>query len=301
MKKTLCTALALTGVLLAQAGLPEVASIEKVTLPGDMSVSQVALSPDGSYAVVSPLSGSGLSRFDLATKEVTEISKTASPLILEFSADGQNVLFRESSYDNDHRRYVSLKAYNVDNGRTVTVVDRSRSLEGFATDGQTAVAVENGRMRTRALGSAPLTANRAALSISLGRLCVTQNGVTTAIEPLGEKCNSYLWPALSPDGTRVLAFGVGTGAFTCNLDGSDVHVLGMVRAPKWLDNEVVVAMEDFDNGYVTTASTIKAFTADGKESVTLTGDDVVAVFPSAAPGKVAFTTPAGQMYIINLK
>lgn len=291
----------LMGVLAAQATLPEVVSVEKVALPEGMTVSMAALSPDGTYAVVSPLSGSGLSRLDLSTKEVTEISKNASPLMLEFSADGQNVLYRESAIDAKHRRLVSLKAYNVTDGTTTTIVDKSRSLEGFSADGQTAVAVENGRLRTRSLGSAPLAVNRAALSIKYGRLCVTRNGVTETIAPLGDDCNSYLWPALSPDGTRIVAFGVGTGAFTCNLDGTDVHRLGMVRAPKWLDNEVVVAMEDFDNGDVTTESSIKAFAADGSENVTLTNNDVVAVFPTAAPGKVAFTTPAGELYIINLK
>lgn len=301
MKKTFCSALMLMGVLAAQAALPKVASVEKVALPDGMSVSMAALSPDGSYAVISPLSGSGLSRLDLSTKEVTEISKTASPMMLEFSADGQNVLFRESSYDSTHHRLVSLKAYNVADGRTATIIEKSRSLEGFGTDGQTAVAVENGKMRTRALGSAPLAVKRATLSIKYGQLCVTKNGVTTSIAPLGKECNSYLWPSLSPDGSRILAFGVGTGAFTCNLDGSDVHVLGMARSPKWLDNDVVVAMEDYDNGRFTTESTIKAFAADGSENVALTGKDVVAVFPTAAPGKVAFTTPDGEMYIINLK
>ncbi len=289
------------GVLLAHATLPEVASVEKVALPDGISVSMATLSPDGSYAVISPLSGSGLSLLDLSTKEITEISKTASPMMLEFSADGQNLLFRESATDSSHHRLVSLKAYNVKEGKTITIVDKSRSLEGFSVDGQTAVAVENGRMRTRALGSAPRTTGRAALSIKYGKLCVTNNGVTTTISPLGNECNSYLWPTLSPDGTRILAFGVGTGAFTCNLDGSDVRVLGMVRAPKWLDNEVVVAMEDYDNGTVTTESSIKAFAADGSENAMLTNNDVVAVFPSAANGRVAFTTPAGEMYIINLK
>lgn len=221
--------------------------------------------------------------------------------MLEFTADGQNVLFRESSFDATHHRLVSLKAYNVADGKTFTVVDKSRSLEGFSADGQTAVAVENGKMRTRSLGAGSQAVKRATLSISYGKLCVTLNGVTTTISPLGYNCNSYLWPSLSPDGNRIVAFGVGTGAFTCNLDGSDVHVLGMARSPKWLDNDVVVAMEDFDNGRFTTQSTIKAFAADGSESATLTPNDVVAVFPTAAPGKVAFTTPDGEMYIINLK
>lgn len=301
MKKTFIAILALSAAATGYAHLPEAASITEVTLPAGVAVGMAALSPDGSYAVVSPLSGQGLERLDLATGRMSRISATASPLMLEFTADGSNVLYRESSYDSDHRRYVSLKAYNVAEGRSTTVVEASRNLQGFAAQGNTAVAVENGRARRQALSGTASAADRAALSIDRGRLCVTVGGTTAAIAPLGERCNSYLWPSLSPDGTRILAFGVGTGAFTCNLDGSDVRRLGMYRAPRWLDNNTVVAMDDYDNGVVTTASAIMALAADGSEKAALTGDDLVAVFPTAASGKVAFTTPDGRLYIITLK
>ncbi len=301
MKKTICAVIALSAATMGFATLPQAASIDRVTLPGGVAVGMAALSPDGSYAVVSPLSGQGLQRLDLSTGRMNTISATASPLMLEFTADGSNVLYRESSYDSDHRRYVSLKAYNVADGRTTTVVEASRNLQGFSAAGNTAVAVENGRMRSRALGAEAAAAPRAALSIDRGRLCVSVDGTTAAIAPLGEACNSYLWPSLSPDGSRIVAFGVGTGAFTCNLDGSDVRLLGMYRAPRWLDNSTIVAMDDHDNGIVTTASTIMALAADGSERAALTGSDVVAVFPTAAAGKVAFTTPEGQLYIITLK
>lgn len=302
MKKTFCAVIALSAAAMGFARLPQVASISQVDLPGNVAIGMAAISPDGSYAVVSPLSGQGLQHLDLNNGRMTAISATASPLMLEFTADGSNVLYRESSYDSDHRRYVSLKAYNVANRQSTTVVEASRNLQGFNADGNTAVAIENGRMQRHALGgNTAEAATRAALSIDRGRLCVTTGGSTTTIAPLGNSCNSYLWPSLSPDGTRIVAFGVGTGTFTCNLDGSDVHPLGMFRAPRWLDNNTIVAMDDHDNGYQTTASTIMALAADGSGQAALTTDDVVAIFPTTAAGKVAFTTPEGQLFIITLK
>lgn len=300
MKKTLCASIAMCFAALCWGQLPQVASVERVALPGGTDVSMAALSPDGSYAVVSPLSGVGLSKLDFATSEITEISKTASPLLLDFTADSRNVIFRESSYDKNHRRLVALKSYDVSAKKIQTIVEPTRRLQGFAADGTTAVAVDNGRMRSKAIGQkTPVT--RAVLSIDLGKLCVTRNGKTEAIAPLGDRCNSYLWPSLSPDGKRIVAFGVGTGAFTCNLDGSDVRLLGMYRAPKWLDNNVIVAMDDHDNGVVTVRSAIMAIAADGSDKAALTADSVVAVFPSVAKNKVGFTTPQGEFYIINLK
>ena len=280
MKKTVISGLALCLAALCHAELPAVQSVEKVNLPADMAVSMAKISPNGDYAVISPLSGNGLMRLDLTNGRISDISRTASPLSVEISADGKDVIYREASYDNDHRRFVTLKSFNTENGESKTLINRTRSMRKVKAD----------------------YAGRASLSIEYGKLYVsTPEGKTYEISPLGKECNSYLWATLSPDGTKVLAFGVGTGSFVCDLDGKNVKVLGMYRAPQWLDNETVVAMDDYDNGFVTVKSTIMALSADGKEKAALTGDDVVAVFPTPAIGKVAFTTPGGEMYIINLK
>lgn len=303
MRRTLLTGCALCAFAFSQASLPTVQSVEKVALPAGVTVSMATISPDGTYAVVSPLSGVGLQRLDLDGGKLTEISQTGSPMDVRITDDGTNVVYRESTYDGSHRRFVSLKAYNNGDGVTTTLVGPSRSLEGFILDGAEAVVVENGRRSTKAMKYVnALEVGRVALSIHHGKLFVTApNGKVSEIRPLGDQCGSYLWPALSPDGTRIVAFGVGTGAFTCDLNGNDVKLLGMYRAPQWVDNQTIVAMDDYDNGIVTVKSTIMALSADGKEKAALTNDDVVGVFPTYGAGKVAFTTPDGELYIINLK
>lgn len=77
--------------------------------------------------------------------------------------------------------------------------------------------------------------------------------------------------------------------------------LGLVRAPQWYDNNTVVGMQDVDNGEFILSSKIVAVTLDGTMQ-TLTGDDIIAMYPyaSAASGKIAFSTPAGEAYIINV-
>lgn len=302
MKKTLITGCLACFAALCQAAVPTVASVEKVSLPEGMTVSMATISPDGSYAVVSPLSGIGLQRFDLQDGRVTEISAIGSPMDVQISADSRTVVYRESTYDRTHRRFVSLKAYNTAEGTAQTLVAPTRNLQGYVLDGNQAVAVENGRKMAKSFKGDNVSTGRAALSIHHGGLYVTEaDGATRQITPLGNQCGSYLWPTLSPDGQRVLAFGVGTGAFTCDLNGENVVLLGMYRAPQWLDNETVVAMDDYDNGVETVKSTIMAVNADGSERAALTDGDVVAVFPTAGAGKVAFTTPQGELYIINLK
>lgn len=302
MKRIMLAGLAVcAGVCLAHAAMPTVVSVEKVALPDGMKVSAATLSPDGTHAVVTPLSGVGLDYVSLADGKVTEISKNGSQLMLQFSADGSNVVYRETTHDQNHRLFATLKSFNVADGTSQTLVQPTRNLQGFAVDGNTAVAVNNGSKAVSTIKANATASGRAALSIDRGKLCVTDKNGTREIRPLGNMCGSYLWPALSPDGKRIVAFGVGTGTFVCDLNGDNVTVLGMYRAPQWLDNETVVAMDDYDNGVVTVKSTIMALSADGAEKVALTGDEYVGVFPTPAPGKVAFTTPQGEFYIINLK
>jgi len=93
------------------------------------------------------------------------------------------------------------------------------------------------------------------------------------------------------------------GAYTCNIDGSDVKFVGNIRAPKWYNNEIVVGMNDKDNGEFVTSSSIVAYAADGSEKQVLTESDKIAMYPTATKdgSKIAFTTPQGEAYIINVK
>lgn len=303
MKKTLLSICLLCASLLGYAQLVEVQKVEKVAIPGNHSVSMATLSPDGSYAVVSPISGNGLATINLANGSTKIISHAASPVMVQFSADGSHVIYRESSYDSAHRRYVALKSYDVKNNRSATLVQPSRNLQGFSIEGNTAIAVENGRAKAKSINGTTATANaqRPTLSINRGKLCITKTGNTTELSPLGNRTNSYLWPSLSPDGKRIAFFGVGCGAFTCDLNGKDVKPLGMLRAVCWIDNNVLVGMDDHDNGVVTTESALVAVSADGSKTQKLTDGDVVAVFPSAGGSKISFTTPTGELYLIDYK
>ena len=88
--------------------------------------------------------------------------------------------------------------------------------------------------------------------------------------------------------------------FLCNIDGSGLVSLGKLQAPKWMSNDMVVGMKTTDNGEVYTSGSIVVADLNGN-SQTLTGDDVVAMYPLPASGKIAFSTPTGEAYIINLK
>ena len=301
MKKTFISAMMLCATLIGYSQLLNVASVEKVTLPEGVSVNQATMSPDGSYVVVSRNDKGGLHKLDLASKSVTTVSETGTSFGLEISGDSKTIVYRESTVGQDRLRRTALKSVNVATGAQTTIVKATRDLQGFAVKGATVMAMNNGRLTTKSFTGSKTVAP--VVSIDKGRMMLTVNGETKVIAPQGTECQSYLWPSVSPDGTKIVYYLARHGAYVCNLDGSNPVSLGAIRAPRWYDNETVVGMNDEDNGYVVTSSKIVAVKADGTMSQKLTEGASMAMYPSVSldGSKISYSTPAGELYIINLK
>lgn len=300
MKKVFISAMLLCAATFGYAQL-NVASVEKVALPQGVTANKATISPDGSYVVLSQYQKEGLHKLDLATKNVTMIAENGSATDLLISEDGSQVIFREISYDKGLRK-AALKSMNLATGKQATLVKATRNLQGFAVKGATVLAMNKGKLAAKSItgGSKDLTAPVA--SIDGGQLFVTVNGQTKNISPQGTYGQSYLWPSVSPDGTKVVYYLARSGAYVCNIDGSNPVFLGGIRAPRWYDNNTVVGMNDEDNGEFVTASKIVAVSADGKMGQNLTEDASMAMFPSVSAdgSKIAYSTPAGELYIINI-
>ncbi len=299
MKKVLISALLLCSGVFSYAQL-NVASVEKVNLPEGVTANKATLSPDGSYVVLSQMEKAGLHKLDLATNKVTTISEKGTTLGLQISEDGQQVIFRENSYDNKLRK-TALKSANLVTGKQTTIVKATRDLQGFEVRGAQVMAMNKGKLTTKSL-TGEKTVSAPVASINGGQLYVTINGKTNNISPQGTDCQSYLWPSVSPDGTKVAYYLARHGAYVCDLDGSNPVFLGSIRAPRWYDNSTVVGMNDQDNGEVVTSSKIVAVSTDGKTGQNLTEDESMAMYPTASAdgSKIAYSTPAGELYIINI-
>lgn len=296
MMRKVLFALALGFSMSAMAQVMQVTSIEQVSLPDRAVVA--AISPQGDYLLLTSSTNQGLVKFDLATSQ-SQVLSTASSAghNVRISPDGQTVLFRESSVNDKHLRFSSLKSVNLATGNSQVVVKPTRDLQGYAVDATTAAAVNRGKYTDKAITAAK-SSKMPVLSIDKGKLMITQGGKTRQLTPNGTAF-SYLWPSLSPDGTHVLYYVAAHGAYVCDLNGGNVVKVGQMRAPVWYDNNTIVGMMDKDDGEYIYASTIVAATLDGATQ-TLTGDDVIAMYPHTAAGMIAFSTPAGEAYIINV-
>ena len=299
MRKVLLS-LAVLASSVASAQLINVGSVEKVNLPAGADAIQSVLSPDGSFAVIN--GAAGLQKVDLATGKVAKIADNVSSSGLEISEDGTTIVYKQSVFQNK-LRYTNLKSVNLSNGKEATIVNASRNLQGYALSKNSVGAVDNGKFTAKNLDGAAATSIVTVASIKNGALFVSVNGVNNNISPQGTTGQSYLWPSISPDGKKVLYYLVGQGAFVCNLDGSNPVSVGVMRAPKWYNNEIVLGMEDHDNGEVVTASKLVASSVDGKVKQDLTQVSSMAMYPSVAANgsKVSFVTPAGELFVMNIK
>ena len=92
-------------------------------------------------------------------------------------------------------------------------------------------------------------------------------------------------------------------AYVSNLDGSNPISLGVLRAPKWMGNNWVIGMEDYDDGTVITSSKIVAIASNGTNRTALTADSVIATNPSGSADatKIVYNTADGKIHIMNIE
>ena len=296
MMRKILFALALGFSLTAMAQVINVTSIEKVNLPEQAAVA--AISPQGDYLLLTSATNQGLTKFDLSTNQTQMLSSAPSAgHNVKISPDGQTVVYREGSFNAKHLRYSSLKSVNLTTGATQVLVKPTRDLQGYAVDATSAGIVNKGKYSKKAIANAKAK-NLPVLSINKGQLMITIDGKTRKLSPNGDNY-SYMWASISPDGTKVLYYQAAHGTYVCNLDGSNVRKVGKMRAPVWYDDNTVLGMLDLDDGEFIYASTIVAATLDGVTQV-LTNGSTIATYPHAAAGKIAFSTPAGEAFIIHV-
>jgi Tol biopolymer transport system component len=278
MKKILLLAVALVSIM-ASAQVLNVESVEKLNIPQNADSKIAGISPDGSYVLITSQSNEGLMKFDLATGKVSTITTAVGAgYNVEISADSKEVTYREVTYAKDKSRLTSLVRQDLATAKKSTLVKSTREMH-------------QARVR-RAI--API------VSIQNGELVLTVGTVTKVLSPNGQGL-SYLWPSVSPDGSKIVYY-VSGSVWVCNVNGTNPQRIGKFRAPQWYNNNVVVGMNDQDNGYVVTSSSIVAYTLEGKEQV-LTNNSIMVMYPyvSADGSKIVCSTPAGEAYLINLK
>ncbi|MGM9804329.1 MAG: hypothetical protein ACI308_09160 [Muribaculaceae bacterium] len=295
-------ALAMTVATTAFAQVLNVASIEKVNIKGTGANVVVGVSPKGDYLLLSGAQLNGLVKYDLTTQQAEVITEArGAGLNAAISDDGNSVIYREDRFEGG-LRYSDLNVKDLASGATRQLASATRNLNAVSVQGSTAVLVSNGRSTKTAIKGTQVAKSVAPVaSIVNKQLTLTEGSETRTLSPNGTQ-HSYIWPSVSPDGTKVCYYVCGVGCYVCDLKGNIVANLGKLRAAKWLNDTTIVAMDDADDGHTIVSSSIVAATLSG-ERQTLTGSDLKAMYPyTDANGKtIVFGTLEGETYMINLK
>ena len=276
--KKIFLSLALAVSMMASAQVFEVGQLTKLNTPTDTDVKVAGVSADGSYVLITSGSNQGLRRYDVATGETTTITTAAGAgYNVQISQDGQEVVYRETKFDNKGLRKNNIIRLDMATAKTTTVAKAQRDMMAMTTTGA-----------------------NVSVSISDRKIVLTKNGKNIVLAPNGSN-ESYIWPSISPDGTKLCYYVCGNGCWVANLDGSGKQYIGHgVQAAKWYDNNTLVAMDAEDDGHFTTASAIVACTLDGKKQV-LTNNSMIAMYPYAANNMIVFSTLDGETYMLNVK
>ena len=266
--------------LMASAQVLDVKSVQKLQIPeGDVKVA--GISPDGSYILLTTNSHSGLQKYQLVTGE-TQVLSTApgAGYNVQIADDGQSVMFREKTLNRNHLYKSKLVVRNLNKSLNKTLARPTRDYSQLNVAGQ-------------------LQMGRPAVNIQNQQIVLTIGGTSTVLSPCGAD-KSYIWPSVSPDAQHILFYVCGQGAYVCDMNGNNVQFLGHdLRAPKWYNNQIIIGMNDKDNGEFTISSEIVAVNLQGQKQVRTSG--INAMYPYAANGKIVCSGLNGETYLIEVK
>jgi Tol biopolymer transport system component len=278
----------------------EIASVELLNGTETGGYFHPVFSPQGTYLLTTAENYGGLNQHSLATNEVkTLTTDSGAGYDVRISADENTILFKKTEFVNN-LRYTSLNQYSLKDKKQAKVEKATREKITPNFTGNNPVYVKG-----KSLVKAKNPAGKVApfINIEDQKMVLYSENTRKILTPNGDNV-SYFWASVSPAGKHIVYTVARGGTFVCNIDGSNPVSLGKLSAPKWLNNQWVVGMDDKDDGNVVTQSSIVVMTLNGKVRQTLATPLIpIAMYPSASPdGKqIAFNSEKGEIYIMNIK
>lgn len=278
MRKTILLVVITLMSVIAQAQILKTVSMQQIATPSNVEGKVVGISPKGDYLLLTDMSNKGLIRYDLATQATTVITEAdAAGWDVKISQDGNLITYRQR-HDNTPLIRYDIMQYSMTDGKAMVRAQAQRGTAQLVTANANSTVAVNEDLH----------------------LVLNHNGKNIVLTPNGTE-EAYNWPSISPDGSKILYYVSGRGCFVCDINGNHVQkIANHCRAAQWYDNNTIVGMADEDNGTVLTASAIVVYTLDGKSQI-LVGKDMMAIYPFATEGKIAFSTAAGEMYLMQVK
>lgn len=251
------------------------------------------LNADGSQLLYSTIKTPGLKLYDFNDNVATRISDNCAVGQDAFFGGDGNVYYVTAERGDDHLIYRTGHKYDMASHKSDVVLEAQHGpvLMVNAQHGAALKAQAKAFTTGKQIGTAVYTEG--------STVHVTVNGKDRSFSPV-ESWAGYLWASLSPDGQRVAFFAAGKGIVIMDLNGKVLAMLGNYEMPSWLNNNYIVAQNAKDDGHQFTSSQIMLFKADGSFKYELTKPTSMSMQPTAAAGKVVYSSIDGNLYMMKI-
>ncbi len=299
MRKVICILL-LCGSVSAASGQIRITATRPLDLPAAQQWLAPRFAPDGLSIFLTTNGYAGIYRYVTATGELQTVTdEPGAGFGFAVSKDGNRLAYRRTAYgrtafertqeivDVDLRNRTRVNRGAGDNlstpvflGETILFSTRTEAAVIPQADG-----VEQGAVL---------------LGIEETKIALVVNGRKVLLDPF--KDGSYVWPSLSPDGSKLVAYEMARGTFVCDLAGTVQANLGRRDAPAWTrDGRWIVGVEEKDDGHRILGADLFAMAADGSQTVRLTDSPAIELNPSCSPSGnvIVCNTADGKILLLN--
>jgi len=280
---------------------PNVLDVKTLPLGSARSWSQPRWSPDGKTVYYTTEALDGIWAYSLAGGVTVQItSDRGSGFGFSISPDGARIAWRRTlSGALPGERLQEAVVKNIADGTTSLMASgKSVSVPSFVRSD--VVYSLGGRVQGVTAG-AQRAGTVAVLGVEDTKIAILRDGVKSLLDPLGN--GSYIWPSLSPDGSKLVAYEMDRGTFVAEPDGSHAVRIGRFDAPVWTrDGRWLIYMDDRDDGHAIRSSGIAYASPDGKVKGALTAaSGRIEMFPQCSPvsDAIVCSTLQGEILVIT--
>jgi Tol biopolymer transport system component len=275
--------------------------VETLPLGKSRSWTQPCWSPDGKTIYYTASDFDGIWAYSTVVGMTVQItSDRGSGFGFSISSDGARIAWRRTlSGALPGERLQEVVVRDIAGGTSsILVSGKSISVPSFV---RSDVVYSVGNQLLGATAGVQRAGTVAILGIEETKIAILRDGVKSLIDPLGS--GSYIWPSLSPDGSKLVAYEMDRGAFVADPDGSHPFRIGRRDAPVWTrDGKWLIYMADKDDGHAIRSSEIAYVSPDGKLSGVLTSTSRrTEMYPQCSPVEDAIvcSTLEGEILVIT--
>jgi Tol biopolymer transport system component len=277
--------------------------VETLPLEKSRSWSQPCWSPDGKTIFYTASDFDGIWAYSTVEGKTVQItSDKGSGYGFSISDDGARIAWRRTlSGALPGERLQEAVVRNIADGTSSLLVSgKSISLPSFV---RSDVVYSVGNQLQGVTAGVQPAGTVSILGIEETKIAILRDGVKSLIDPLGN--GSYVWPSLSPDGSKLVAYEMDRGAFVAGPDGSHAVRIGRRDAPVWTrDGRWLIYMADKDDGHALRSSEIAYVSPDGNVSGVLTQQSRrIEMYPRCSPvaDAIVCSTLEGEILVITYR